>query len=213
MQGQGQGHDMSIVLVEFQGGGVLRQGVQVHAEKIHSKLAIDVVEFIFIFAEFIFQVLFIHFFEVVEIVRALRVDTLMDGEVFAVFLGDKGAAAMRATEFRQQKTALIRREPGITDFAQELPFGAIVLVKEWLGGITARTGAVIRDVAIGAAAYGADHLAVTFFVVREEILVSPVLPEVSDQRKLINFEFLVLGRMRIIKSPLFERDVSANKVD
>ena len=50
MQGQGQGHDMSIVLVEFQGGGVLRQGVQVHAEKIHSKLAIDVVEFIFIFA-------------------------------------------------------------------------------------------------------------------------------------------------------------------
>ena len=60
-------------------------------------------EFIFIFAEFIFQVLIIHFFEVVEIVRALRVDTLMDGEVFAVFLGDKGAAAMRATEFRQQK--------------------------------------------------------------------------------------------------------------
>ena len=114
---------MSIVLVEFQGGGGLRQGVQVHAEKIHSKLAVDVVEFIFIFAEFIFQVLFIHFFEVVEIVRALRVDTLMDGEVFAVFLGDKGAAAMRATEFRQQKTALIRREPGITDFAQELPFG------------------------------------------------------------------------------------------
>ena len=199
MQGQGQGHDMSIVLVEFQGGGVLRQGVQVHAEKIHSKLAIDVVEFIFIFAEFIFQVLFIHFFEVVEIVRALRVDTLMDGEVFA--------------EFRQQKTALIRREPGITDFAQELPFGAIVLVKEWLGGITARTGAVIRDVAIGAADYGADYLAVTFFVVRDEILVSPVLPEVSDQRKLINFEFLVLGRMRIIKSPLLERDVSANKVD
>ena len=94
-----------------------------------------------------------------------------------------------------------------------MPFGAIVLIKEWLGGITARTGAVIRDVAIGAAAYGADHLAVTFFVVRDEILVSPVLPEVSDQRKLINFEFLVLGRMRIIKSPLFERDVSANKVD
>ena len=30
VQGQGQGHDMSIVLVEFQGGGVLRQGVQVH---------------------------------------------------------------------------------------------------------------------------------------------------------------------------------------
>lgn len=204
---------MGVVFCKFKRRCIFRKRGNVHLKETHSELTVDVVEFIFIFAEFIFQVLIIHFFEVVEIVRALRVDTLMDGEVFAVFLGDKGAAAMRATEFRQQKTALIRREPGITDFAQELPFGAIVLVKEWLGGITARTGAVIRDVAIGAAAYGADHLAVTFFVVRDEILVSPVLPEVSDQRKLINFEFLVLGRMRIIKSPLFERDVSANKVD
>ena len=87
---------MSIVLVEFQGGGVLRQGVQVHAEKIHSKLAVDVVELIFIFAEFIFQVLIIHFFEVVEIVRALGIHTFMYAEKFSVFLRNKGMSAMRA---------------------------------------------------------------------------------------------------------------------
>ena len=98
MQCQGQGHDMSIVLVEFQGGGVLRQGVQVHAEKIHSKLAVDVVEFIFIFAEFIFQVLIIHFFEVVEIVRAFGIHTFVDDKVFTVFLMHQAVVAMRTSQ-------------------------------------------------------------------------------------------------------------------
>ena len=85
MQGETQGHDVGVMFTEFQGRSVLRQGVQVHAEKIHSKLAVEVVEFIFIFAEFIFQVLFIHFFEVVEIVRALGVDTFMENEVLPLF--------------------------------------------------------------------------------------------------------------------------------
>ena len=34
-----------------------------------------------------------------------------------------------------------------------------------------------------------------------------------DGRKFINLEFLVLRRMGIIKSPLFERNVSADKVN
>ena len=33
-----------------------------------------------------------------------------------------------------------------------------------------------------------------------------------DNRKLINLKFLILWRMRVIKSPLFERDMSANKI-
>ena len=33
-----------------------------------------------------------------------------------------------------------------------------------------------------------------------------------DDRKLINLEFLILWRMGVIKSPLFERDISANKI-
>ena len=170
-------------------------------------------EFVFVFPIVLIQVVFINFTKIVKIVRTLGVHTLMDDEVLAVFLWNKSISTVWASEFDGGKTAFFWGESGVADLAENLPFGAIVLVKEWLGGITARTGAVIRDVAIGAADYGADYLAVTFFVVRDEILVSPVLPEVSDQRKLINFEFLVLGRMRIIKSPLLERDVSANKVD
>ena len=66
--------------------------------------------------------------------------------------------------------------------------------------------------AIGAAAYGADHLAVTFFVVRDEFFISPVLTEIGDQREFINFELLVLGGVGIIESPLFERNISADKI-
>jgi hypothetical protein len=33
-----------------------------------------------------------------------------------------------------------------------------------------------------------------------------------NDRKFINFEFLIFGRMRIIESPLFKRDISADKI-
>ena len=55
-------------------------------------------------------------------------------------------------------------------------------------------------------------LAIAFFVVRDKVFVSPVLSVIRDQRELINLEFLVFGRMRIIKSPLLERNVSADKI-
>ena len=58
----------------------------------------------------------------------------------------------------------------------------------------------------------ADLLAIAFFVVRDKFFISPVLPEVSDQRKLVDPELLVFGGMGIIKSPLLERDISADKI-
>ena len=58
-----------------------------------------------------------------------------------------------------------------------------------------------------------NFLTITFFVVRDELFISPVLTEVSDQREFISFELLVLGRVGIIESPLLERDISANEVN
>ena len=58
-----------------------------------------------------------------------------------------------------------------------------------------------------------DFLTVTLFKVRDEFFIGPILTEISDKRKLINLEFLIFWRMRIIKSPLLERNISANKVD
>ena len=59
---------------------------------------------------------------------------------------------------------------------------------------------------------GKNLLAIAFFVVRDKVFVSPVLSVIRDQRELINLEFLVFGRMRIIKSPLLERNVFTDKV-
>ena len=105
------------------------------------------------------------------------------------------------------------RKSGSTDFTEYLPFRTVVFVKEGLGCITAWAGAGIRDIALRTAADRADFLAVTFFKVRDEVFVVPVLAEVSDQREFINLELLILWRMGIIKSPLLERNVSANKVN
>ena len=49
-------------------------------------------------------------------------------------------------------------------------------------------------------------------IVFEEKL--PVLSDKGfDDRKFINFKFLVFGGMGLIKGPLFKRDISADKVE
>ena len=94
-----------------------------------------------------------------------------------------------------------------------MTFGAIVLIEKGFRSIAPGAGTVVRDVTFRAAADRSDFLAVTLFKVRDEILIIPILPEVGDQRKFINLEFLVLGRVGVIKSPLLERNISADKLN
>jgi hypothetical protein len=54
---------------------------------------------------------------------------------------------------------------------------------------------------------------ITFFVVRNEVIPFPVLFVGNDTRKFINFEFLIFRGMRIVKSPLLERDVFTDKIN
>ena len=170
-------------------------------------------EFIFIFAVILFQVFLIHFFKVVEIVGAFRIDTLMDDKVLAVFLWNQSIATVRAAQFHRGESTFIRGESCITDLTEELPLGPVVFVQKGFRGITAGTGAGVWNITFRPAADWADLFAIAFFVVRDEILISPVLAEVSDQRKLINLELLVFGGMGIIKSPLLKGNVSADKVE
>lgn len=169
-------------------------------------------EFIFIFPIILVEVILIHLFQIMEIVRTFRVYTFVQDEIFPVFLWNKGIAAMRAAQLNRRKTAIRRGEPGGTDLAEKLPFGTVVPVEKRLRGITTWAGAIVRDVTGRTAADRTDLLAITLFVVREKFFVSPVLAEVGDQREFINLEFLVFRRMGIIKSPLFEWDVSADKI-
>ena len=147
-----------------------------------------------------------------EVVRAFGIDALVDDKVFPVFFGNKGISTVRAAQLHGREAAF-RRKPGRTDLAEELAFGAVILVKERFRGVTAWAGAVVRDIAFRASADRADFLAIAFLVVRDKLFVSPVLAEVGDQREFINLELLVLRGMGIIESPLFERDISADEVD
>ena len=91
--------------------------------------------------------------------------------------------------------------------------GTVVFIKIRFRSIAARAGTVIRYVAFRATVDRADFFTVPFFEVRDEVFVIPVLPKVSDQRELVDLEFLVLWRMGIIKSPLLERDISTDKLN
>ena len=132
---------------------------------------------------------------------------------FRSFFGTRGVAALRAAQLHGREPAVPRGESGIAYLAEDLAFGSVVPVEVWHGCVTARAGAVLRDIAFRAAPDGADLLAIAFFVVRDKFFISPVLPEVSDQRKLVDLELLVFGGMGIIKGPLLEWNVSADKHD
>ena len=120
---------------------------------------------------------------------------------------------MGTAEFQRGKTAVLRREPSRADAAKELSFGTIVFIEEWFRSATSGAGTVIRNITFRAAVDRTNFLTVTFFEVRDKFFVSPVLTKICDQGKFINLEFLIFGGMRIIVSPLSERNISADKVD
>jgi hypothetical protein len=174
------------------------------------------VEFIFIFAVILIKMLFINLLEIMNIIRALWVYTFMDDEVFAVFLMDEAVTAMRAFQNSSFGEAVILgwRKMRLADFAQDLTFLFAIVPHQIIHrGITCRAGTVFRNVAFYTAKDRFDGFVVTFFVVRNKILPIPILFVRDDFGKLIYFEFLILWRMGIIKSPLPERNISANKVN
>ena len=100
------------------------------------------------------------------------------------------------------------------DLAQKLVFLLTIVPHEIVHrGITGRAGTVLRDITLYSAEYRTYGFVIALMVIRDEILPVPVLLIGYDFREFINLEFLVLGRMGIIKSPLLERDVSTDKVN
>ena len=102
----------------------------------------------------------------------------------------------------------------MTNLAEKLAFRTIVLVKIDFWSVTARTLAVIRDIAFATTAYR-SYWFVVFLVtplkVLHKVLIIPRF-YIEDQREFVHFELLVFRGMRVIKGPLFEWDVPADKV-
>jgi hypothetical protein len=97
------------MFIEFQRGGILRQGGDVHLEEVYSELTVDVMQLIFVFAVVLIQICLVNLLEVVEIVRAVGVHALMDDEMLPVFLTCQSVGTVRALERKNLgETVLIR---------------------------------------------------------------------------------------------------------
>jgi hypothetical protein len=174
------------------------------------------VEFIFVFTVILIEMFFINLPEIMKIIRALWIYTFMYDEVLTVFLMTEVVIAMRALQNGSFGEPIIFcwRKKCLADFAYNLGFSFAIVPRQIVhGSITCRAGTVFRDVAFHTAKDRLDSFVVTFFVVRNKIFPIPILFVRDDFGKLIYFEFLILWRVGVIKNPLPERDISANKVN
>ena len=148
-----------------------------------------------------------------EIVRALGVDTFVDDEMLALFFRDQRFTAMGTPEGEVLGEAVfVRRKVGIANLAFKLPGLAVIAVKIRPRGTAGRAGAVLRDVTFFASGDRFYLNIVAVFKVRDEETPVPFMMNDLDFWKLVHSKFLIVWRMRIIKSPLLEGDISADKV-
>ena len=120
-------------------------------------------------------------------------------------------STVRAQKSQGISDRITGREGLSTDFALILSVSAIVVVDEMMRSTTQRAYSVYWNTFSIAALYWFQMLVIFPEIVFKEEL--PVLFDKSfDHRKFIHFEFLIFGRKGNIESPLFKRNVFADKI-
>ena len=79
--------------------------------------------------------------------------------------------------------------------------------------IALRTGTVSWNIAFTMTEYRFDSFAIAFLVVGNKVSPVPFLLKRDDFRQFINLKLLILWRVGIIKSPLFKRNIFADKLN
>ena len=157
-----------------------------------------------------------YFLKIAEIVGTFRINTLVDSKMFTILDLNQRVSAVRTFEDSGLGKAVIvgRRKVSLTDLTAELALLFSIVPGKIPGrGMTLRTGAFFghsRDTVMPEHRF--YQLTVTFLVIADKVLPVPVLSEEYDFRKFINLKLLILGRMRIIKGPLLQGNVSADEV-
>lgn len=153
----------------------------------------------------------VYFFKVVEIVRTFGIYAFMYAEEGTVFLCCKGMPAMRAGKLDRRGHQLTSNKSLSTDFTLVLSVTAIVVVKVMMGGTTEWADGTVRN-GFTIASLNRLHS----FTIAPGVVLQEELPVLLDKRfddgELVHFELLVFRRVRVIKSPLLERDVSADEI-
>ena len=170
-------------------------------------------KFVFILSVVLLQIFLIHFLQVMEIVRTLGIHTFMEDEVFPFFFSHQSFPAMRAAKSeRFRKAVFFRGEVGAADLTAKLSGFAIIAVEIRFRCAAGRTAAVIGDIAGFPPGNRTNLLAITVFKVRNQELPVPLMLMELDPGEFIDFKLLVFRGMGIIKCPLLEWDVSADKI-
>ena len=208
--GKAQPHDVGIVFLIFERGSPLWQLVQFHIKEVHRELTIKVTELIL--PVFRRGKVFGKLFKIPFVVGTVIVDTFMDTEMFPVFDRLEGMSAVRTLKFKRCSYLFTIDKGLAADLALKLATAASVIVNVlmWcpaertygIGGNRARFAFVGLDRFYG-------------FAVAEPVVFVPELPvlfdERLDNRQLIRKEFLIFWAVEFIVSPLFERNISADK--
>ena len=163
-------------------------------------------ELIFVFAIILSKIFPIHFFKIVEIVRTFWIDAFMYAEELTIFFGNECISAVRTGKAKRCCNDFTGAEGLSTDFALILTVATIIVVNVVMRSSTQRADGIFRNGFTIAALNRFKWFAILSLIVFGKKL--PVLFDKGfDDRKFINLEFLILGRMGIIGSPLFERNV------
>ena len=169
-------------------------------------------EFIFTDQTFVIAFFFWYLTEVMKIVRAVRVYAFMDTEEFTIFFSYQGLAAVRAYQSKRSFNYFAGNESLTTDLTLILTITTIVIVDVMMRSTTKRTYSFFGNRFTVTALNFLYRFTVFPLIVFEKEL--PILfYKSSDDRELVNLEFLVLWRVGIVESPLLERDISADKVN
>ena len=149
--------------------------------------------------------------EVVQVERALRIDALVDPEELAALHCNQGMVAVGTLQGERLSGISAGDEGLATDLASVLTAPAGVVIDVLVRSTADRTDRFFRDVPSVAPAHRFHRLTILPLVVLEQEF--PVLFfERDDKGWLVNRELLVLRGMGIVKRPLLERNVSADKV-
>ena len=102
-------------------------------------------ELVFIFAVVLIEIVFINHLQVVKIVRAFGIDTLMEDEMFPLFFCSEGVSAVRADKADGRRGLFAGNESLATDFALVLSIATVIIVDIMVRGTTERTDDIFRN--------------------------------------------------------------------
>lgn len=135
--------------------------------------------------------LFLNLFKVMEVVRAFRINTLVNDKVFAVLLVNKRMRAMRASQDNLGGELITSLRFSAADFAHKLIARAVVLVKIVFWSVTIGAGGIIGNITNRAAFNRLNIIVVTPLDIFDKVLVKPNLT-LDDEWRLIDFKLLIL---------------------